>query len=130
MQGLKNGKKVNMYEVYDENNDDTGLKLNAGKVIEPEKVLTQLTKSQREKLISGYDIKKFAKIFEDEGMMQTAMAFLDNDMNVSKTARKLYMHRNTLMYKLNAIERLTGLDLRNFGMAVTFKVLHTLYILK
>ena len=92
--------------------------------------LSQLTKSQREKLISGYDLKNLAKVFEDEGMMKTAEAFFNNGMNVSRTARKLYMHRNTLIYKLNAIIKLTGLDLRDFNMAVTFKILHTLYVLK
>ncbi len=92
--------------------------------------LSQLTKSQREKLIAGYDIKKFAKIFEDGNMMQTVNAFLANGMNVSRTARKLYMHRNTLIYKLNAVKKQTGMDLHDFGAAVTFTILHTLYILK
>lgn len=95
-----------------------------------DEALSQLPKSQREKLISGYDIKNLAKIFEDEGTMQTIDAFLKCGMNVSRTSRVLYMHRNTLIYKLNAIKRLTGFDLRDFDMAVTFKILHTLYILK
>lgn len=94
-----------------------------------EEALSPLTKTQREKLISGYDIKNFAKVFEDEGMMNTARAFLDNGMNVSLTSRKLYMHRNTLIYKLNAIRRMTGLDLRDFNMAVTFEIVHTLYVM-
>ena len=85
---------------------------------------------QREKLISGYDIKNLAKVFEDGGMMNTIKTFLDNGMNVSLTARILYMHRNTLIYKLNAIKKLTGFDLRDFRMAVTFSILHNLYLLK
>lgn len=100
------------------------------KLIDFSELLSQLTKSQREKLISGYDIKNLAKVFENEGLMATIEAFLDNGMNVSRTARKLYMHRNTLIYKLTAIIKLTGLDLRDFNMAVTFKILHTLYVLK
>ena len=100
------------------------------KLIGFEETLSQLPKSQREKLISGYDLKNLAKIFEDGGLMQTIDAFLSNGMNVSQTARVLYMHRNTLIYKLNAIRRHTGMDLRDFDMAVTFKILHTLYILK
>ena len=89
-----------------------------------------MPKPDRERIISGYDMKKFAKIFEDEGMMQTAEAFLESGMNVSETARILYMHRNTLIYRLGMIKRLTGLDLRNFKMAVTFKILHCLYLIK
>ena len=89
-----------------------------------------MPKPDRERIISGYDLKKFAKIFEDEGMMQTAEAFLESGMNVSETARILYMHRNTLIYRLGMIKRRTGLDLRNFKMAVTFKILHCLYLIK
>lgn len=100
------------------------------KLIGFEDALSQISKIQREKLISGYDMKKLAKVFEDAGMMQTIEAFLKNGMNVSQTARILYMHRNTLIYKLNSISRGTGLDLRDFNMAVTFKILHTLYVTK
>lgn len=100
------------------------------KLIQFKEVLSQLSKSQREKLISGYDVKSLAKVFEDDEMMRTVEAFLRNGMNVSRTARILYMHRNTLIYKLNAIKKLTGLDLRDFGMAATFKILHTMYIMK
>lgn len=100
------------------------------KLIQFKEVLSQLSKSQREKLISGYDVKSLAKVFEDDEMMRTVEAFLRNGMNVSRTARILYMHRNTLIYKLNAIKKLTGLDLRDFGMATTFKILHTMYIMK
>lgn len=95
-----------------------------------ENIVFQLSKSQREKLISGYDLKKFAKVFEDGGMMLTAETFLKSGMNVSETARKLYMHRNTLIYRLNSIRKKTGLDLRDFDMAVTFKLLHILYSMK
>ena len=86
-----------------------------------------LTKSQRERLISGYDMKNFARIFEHGDLMLAVDCFFENGMNISKTARKLYMHRNTLIYRLNKIEKTTGMDLRNFEMAVTFQILRTLY---
>ncbi len=98
--------------------------------IELSEVLLLISRPQREKLVSGYDVKSFAKIFEDEDIMRTADAFLECGMNVSETARKLYMHRNTLMYRLNAIKKQTGLDLKNFKMALTFKILHNLYTMK
>lgn len=100
------------------------------KLIQMEEMLSLLTKSQREKLISGYDIKNLARVFEDGGTMKTVKTFLKNGMNVSLTARILYMHRNTLIYKLNNIKKLTGFDLRDFDMAVTFSILHNLYVLK
>ena len=46
----------------------------------------------------------------------------ENNLNVSETARKLFVHRNTLVYRLEKIKKLTGLDLREFDDAITFKV--------
>ncbi len=93
-------------------------------------VIATLPKSVREKLAEGFDMKCFAKVFEDTDMMRTIDSFLENGMNVSQAARTLYMHRNTLIYRLNSVKRLTGLDLRNFEMATTFMLLHYLYLLK
>ena len=94
------------------------------------KALSYIPKSDREKMISGYDIKSLAKVFEDPDVMRTSAAFLKNGMNVCATAKKLYMHRNTLTYKLNSVKKLTGLDPRDFNDAVTFVTLYTLYLLK
>ncbi len=93
-------------------------------------VLAQLSKQQREQLVSGYNLMELARVFEDAETMETADCFLENGMNVSETARKLYMHRNTLMYRLNKIRNLTGLDLHDFESALTFKILRALYELK
>ncbi len=65
--------------------------------------------------------------FEDEEMLSTAEAFLQNSLNVSETARSLYMHRNTLLYRLDKIEKATGLNIRQFGDAVSFRVLTVLH---
>ena len=95
--------------------------------IKIEDIVSYLTKSQRERLISGYDLKKFARIFEHGDLMLAVDCFFENGMNISATAKKLYMHRNTLIYRLNKIQKTTGIDLRNFEMAVTFKILRVLY---
>lgn len=58
----------------------------------------------------------------DEETIQTIYKFFENNLNVSETSRQLFVHRNTLVYRLDKIERLTGLDLRNFDDAVIFKV--------
>ena len=92
-----------------------------------EDVVACLTKSQRERLISGYDIKNFARIFEHGDLMRAVDCFFENGMNISRAARKLYMHRNTLIYRLNKIRKTTGIDVRNFDMAVTFQILRVLY---
>lgn len=67
------------------------------------------------------------QLFADDDMMRTAEEFLNNNLNVSETSRKLYMHRNTLTYRLDKIARTTGLDIRNFGDAVTFRLNTLLY---
>ena len=48
--------------------------------------------------------------------------FFENNLNVSETSRKLFVHRNTLVYRLEKIRKLTGLDLRRFDHAIVFKV--------
>lgn len=52
----------------------------------------------------------------------TIHRFFENNLNVSETARKLFVHRNTLVYRLEKIKKVTGLDLREFDDAITFKV--------
>ena len=63
------------------------------------------------------------EIFEDKEMVTTAEEFLDNSLNVSETSRKLYLHRNTLAYRLDKIEKNTGLNIRKFSDAVTFRLI-------
>ena len=58
----------------------------------------------------------------DRETLMTLQAFFDNNLNVSETSRKLFVHRNTLVYRLEKIKKLTGLDLREFDDAITFKV--------
>ncbi len=58
----------------------------------------------------------------DRETLITIQAFFENNLNVSETSRKLFVHRNTLVYRLEKIKKLTGLDLREFEHAITFKV--------
>ena len=58
----------------------------------------------------------------DRETLVTIQAFFENNLNVSETSRKLFVHRNTLVYRLEKIRKLTGLDLREFEHAITFKV--------
>jgi len=67
-----------------------------------------------------------SEIFEDSEMVDTAETFLDNNLNVSETARVLFLHRNTLTYRLDKIEQVTGLNLRKFSDAVTFRLITSL----
>ena len=58
----------------------------------------------------------------DQETLFTINKFFENNLNVSETSRKLFVHRNTLVYRLEKIKKLTGLDLREFDHAIVFKV--------
>ncbi len=59
--------------------------------------------------------------FDDE-TLNTINEFFNNNLNVSETSRQLYIHRNTLVYRLDKLQKLTNLDIRTFGDAITFKI--------
>lgn len=58
----------------------------------------------------------------DQETLFTIQKFFENSLNVSETSRKLFVHRNTLVYRLEKIKRITGLDLREFDQAIVFKI--------
>ncbi len=60
-------------------------------------------------------------LFEEEELT-TVYTFFDNNLNISETSRQLYVHRNTLVYRLEKIQKKTGLDVRVFDDALTFKI--------
>ena len=66
--------------------------------------------------------KKSAIDSLDQETLFTINKFFENNLNVSETSRKLFVHRNTLVYRLEKIKKLTGLDLREFDHAIVFKV--------
>ncbi len=63
-------------------------------------------------------------VFEtiDSETMMTIQKFFENNLNVSETSRQLFIHRNTLVYRLDKIQKITGMDLRKFDDAIYFKV--------
>ena len=58
----------------------------------------------------------------DEEILTTINMFLENNLNVSETARQLYVHRNTLLYRLEKLQKMSGLDIRIFDDALTLKI--------
>lgn len=58
----------------------------------------------------------------DEEILTTVNKFFENDLNVSETSRQLFVHRNTLVYRIEKLEKSTGLDVRKFDDALTFKI--------
>lgn len=66
--------------------------------------------------------EKIPDVLEDEEAMSTIAKFFENNLNISETARQLYVHRNTLVYRLERIEKEIGLDIRKFDDAMTFRI--------
>lgn len=58
----------------------------------------------------------------DKDTLAAIDKFFQNNLNIAETARQLHMHRNTLIYRLEQVEKRTGLDLRQFEDAMTFKI--------
>ena len=70
-----------------------------------------------EEVLQGITVDQF-----DEETLVTVNKFFENNLNVSETSRQIYIHRNTLVYRLDKLQKITGLDLRNFDDAIVFKI--------
>lgn len=86
-------------------------------------MLEDLPTSRLKEYLTHFKVDGAEEILSDPDMAGTAEAFLESSLNLSETSRNLFMHRNTLSYRLDKIERATGLNLRKFSDAVTFRVL-------
>lgn len=107
--------------------------LEVGKIFEEDKKIANYTKLGIGRLIYQLPLS-LCKMFIDEVLqgvttdqfddetLVTANKFFENSLNVSETSRKLYIHRNTLVYRLDKLEKMTGIDLRNFDDAIVFKI--------
>lgn len=67
--------------------------------------------------LGGFDLRTL-----DEETLHTIRTFFDSNLSIAETARKLFLHRNTLIYRLDKLKKMTGLDIRNFQDAVTCKI--------
>ena len=65
----------------------------------------------------------------DKDLIHLGISFIENNLNISKTASELYLHRNTLIYRLDKIKEVFNLDLRHFKDAMMFYLLVTIYLL-
>ena len=69
----------------------------------------------------------FVAIMKDSDLIQSVDILFENNLNLSETSKKTFLHRNTLLYRLNKIQSATGYDLRNFNDAMSFKLLMLIY---
>ena len=83
--------------------------------------LKEVSRSYKEARMA-LDVGKKSPDDFDEETLVTIDKFFENSLNVSETSRQLYIHRNTLVYRLDKLQKSTGLDLRVFEDAITFKI--------
>ena len=86
------------------------------------RLIYQLPMSLCEMFIREVFGDEVPQILDDEEAMSTISKFFENNLNISETARQLYVHRNTLVYRLERIEKSIGLDIRTFDDAMIFKI--------
>ena len=91
------------------------------------KLLEDVPPTKLAQYLSDFTDESFREVFEEDEMLTTAEEFLLCSQNVNETARNLYVHRNTLLYRLEKIEKATGLNIRSFPDAVSFRVLTVIY---
>ena len=65
-----------------------------------------------------YNIASVMSFLHDEDLVNTALAFFENNLNISQTSKKTFMHRNTLVYRIEKIKKTISLDIRIFSEAV------------
>ena len=127
------GTVVNDIKEVSKSYKEAKLALDVGKIFFDEKDIVAYSTLGIGRLIYQLPIplcKMFIKeIFEgkspdefDEETLTTINKFFENSLNVSETSRELYIHRNTLVYRLDKLQKSTGLDLRVFEDAITFKI--------
>lgn len=87
------------------------------------KMIRDLPKHKVSEYLDLITDEEAKSVFADEEIVITAEEFLENNLNVSETARKLFIHRNTLIYRIDKIEKSTGLNIRNFADALTFRLM-------
>ncbi len=91
----------------------------------PERILHEIS-AERSRVYRALLFNRQSERILTEELLATAAAFLRSNLNLSDTARQLHIHRNTLVYRLDRLQQATGLDLRRFDDAVTFRLLMTL----
>lgn len=91
------------------------------------KMMEDIPEGKLTEYLADLTDENFRELFEDEEMLSTVEEFLRSSLSVAETSRNLYMHRNTLLYRLDKIEKATGLNIRSFSDAVSFRVLTIIY---
>jgi len=127
------GTVVNDLKNISQSYKESKMALEVGKIFEPERYIinyeelgigrliyqlpVNLCRMFINEVLHGTSVNQF-----DPELLVTVNKFFEDNLNVSETSRQLYIHRNTLVYRLDKLQKQTGLDLRNFDDAIVFKI--------
>lgn len=92
-----------------------------------DKILASLNGDQKVELAEKHLTNNIIAVFKDEELKSSIDAFFMNNLNISETSRNAFMHRNTLLYRIDKIYKMTGLNIREFNDAVTLMFLEAIY---
>lgn len=83
---------------------------------------SELDADKRVSLYNRLITDNIKKILQDKELVDSLESFFANNLNISETSRNTFVHRNTIVYRLDKIKRITGFDVRNFDDAVCFRM--------
>lgn len=90
-------------------------------------VTSYLSPDNRAEITEKFLNPDIVSVFKDTELVECVNAFFKNNLNLSETSRIAFVHRNTLIYRIEKIAKLTGLNIRNFEDAMSFKILSIVY---
>ena len=90
-------------------------------------ILSCLTLDQQAVICEKFLTPEIVSVLQDKELVDCINAFFKNNLNISETSRNAFLHRNTLLYRIEKISRVTKLNIRNFDDAMTFKILTIIY---
>ena len=90
-------------------------------------MLACLSADEQATISEKYLTPEIVSVMQDKELIDCINAFFTNNLNISETSRNAFLHRNTLLYRIEKISRVTGLNIRNFDDAMTFKMLLIIY---
>ena len=90
-------------------------------------ILSCLSLDQQAVLFEKFLTPEIISVLQDKELVDCINAFFKNNLNISETSRNAFLHRNTLLYRIEKISRVTKLNIRNFDDAMTFKFLTIIY---
>ena len=90
-------------------------------------ILSCLSLDQQAVIFEKFLTPEIISVLQDKELVDCINAFFKNNLNISETSRNAFLHRNTLLYRIEKIYKITGLNIRNFEEAMSFRLLTIVY---